>query len=258
MALYDFQQHRSHTLLYGQDPGVVCRSFAAWALWVLGYPDQARQRIYEALTLAQELTHPFSLVYALTCAAIVHGFRREGPAIQKQAEEGMAVSREQGFPFWVTWGTILQGWALATQGQETVGITHIRQGIATYQATGTEVFGPTYLAVLAEAYGNMGQIGEGLSILAEARALVDRTGECWWEAELHRLKGELLLALSAEKHTEAETCFHQALDIARRQQAKSLELRAAMSLSRLWQQPGQACRGPTAAGGDLRLVHRGL
>ena len=97
------------------------------------------------------------------------------------------------------------------------------------------MFGPTYLVVLAEAHGNMGQIGEGLSILAETRALVDRTGECWWEAELHRLKGELLLALSAKKHAEAEGCFHQALEIARQQQAKSLELRAAMSLSRLWQ-----------------------
>jgi len=239
MTLYDFQQHRSHTLLYGQDPGVVCRSFAAWALWVLGYPDQARQRIYKALTLAQELTHPFSLVYALTCAAIVHGFRREGPAIQKQAEEVMAVSQEQGFPFWVTWGTIVQGWALATQGQETAGITHIRQGLAAYHATGTEVFGPTYLVVLAEAHGNLGQIGEGLSVLVQARALVDRTGECWWEAELYRLKGEFLLRQANPDEHQAETCFRQALEIACRQQAKSLELRAAMSLSRLWQHQGK-------------------
>ncbi len=239
MAFYDFQQHRSHTMMYGQDPGVVCQSFAAWALWMLGYPDQARQRIDEALTLAQELAHPFSLVYALTCAAIVHGFRREGRAIQKRAEEVMTLSREHGFPFWVTWGTILQGWALATQGQEAAGTTQIRQGLAAYQATGTEVFRPAYLVVLAEAYSHMGQIGEGLSVLAEALALVYRTGERWWEAELYRLKGELLLGRSAEDHPEAEACFRQALDIARRQQARSLELRAALSLSRLWQQQGK-------------------
>jgi TOMM system kinase/cyclase fusion protein len=239
MALYDFQQHHSHTLLYGQDPGVVCQSFAAWALWLLGYPDQARQQIYEALARAQELAHPFSLVYALTCAAIVHGFRREGSAIQKWAEEVMALSRERGFPFWATWGMILRGWALVTQGQGTEGITQMRQGLAAYQATGGGVFQPSYLVLLAEAYGNMGQTDGGLSMLAEALAAVEHSEERWWEAELYRLKGELLLARAAEHRAEAEACFHQALAVARQQQAKSLELRAATSLSRLWQQQGK-------------------
>ena len=154
----------------------MCRSFAAWALWRLGYPDQALQRISEALTLAQELTHPFSLVYALTCAAIVHGFRREEPAIQKRAEEVIAVSREQGFPFWMTLGDdparLGAGYTGAGNSRD---YSHIQQGLVAYQATGTEVFGPTYLVVLAEAYGNMGQTSEGLSVLTEARALVDRT-----------------------------------------------------------------------------------
>src|SRR5262249_30501736 len=170
---------------------------------------------------------------------IVHGFRREGAAVQRQAEEVMAVSRAQGFPFWMTWGTILQGWALATQGQGAVGIPHIQQGLAAYQATGTEVFGPTYLGVLAEAHGNMAQIGEGLIVLAEARDLVDRTRECWWEAELYRLKGEFVLQQDNPDEPQAEPCFVQALDIAHRQSAKALELRAAMSLARLWQQQGK-------------------
>jgi predicted ATPase len=239
MMLYDGQQHRSHTVLYGQDPGVVCRSFAAWALWVLGYPEQARQRIYEALTLAQELQHPFSLVYAQTCAAIVHGFRREGAALQSQAEAVITVAREQGFPFWGTWGMILQGWALATQGQETAGIVRLQQGLAAYQTTGTAVFEPTYRVILAEAHGNVAQIDEGLNVLAEVRALMDRTRECWWEAELYRLQGLLLLKHRAPDVSQVEHCFFQSLDVARHQQAKSLELRATLSLSQLWQHQGK-------------------
>jgi predicted ATPase/class 3 adenylate cyclase len=239
MALYDFQQHRSHTFLYGQDPGVVCRSFAAWALWVLGYADQARQRIQEALTLAQELAHPFSLAYALTCAAIVHSFRREGQATHKRAEEVIELSREQGFPFWFTWGTILRGWAFAEQGQGEEGIAQMQQGLAAYQATGADVFRPSFLALLAEAYGKEGQAEAGLCPLIEALAVMNNTGERWWEAELYRLKGELLSPFSMENWAEAETCFQQALAIARRQEAKSLELRAAMSLSRLRLRQGQ-------------------
>jgi hypothetical protein len=99
MALYDVQHHRSHTVLYGQDSGVVCRSFVAWALWLLGYPDQAKEGISEALILSQELAHPFSRAYALTCAAIVHWFRRQKQAIQQRAEDVIALSQEQGFPF---------------------------------------------------------------------------------------------------------------------------------------------------------------
>jgi TOMM system kinase/cyclase fusion protein len=239
MALYDFQQHRSHTFLYGQDPGVVCRSFAAWALWVLGYADQACQRIQEALTLAQELAHPFSLAYALTCAAIVHSFRREGQATHRRAEEVIELSREQGFPFWFTWGTILRGWAFAEHGQGAEGIAQMQQGLAAYQATGADVFRPSFLALLGEAYGKEGQAEAGLCVLIKALAVVNNTDERWWEAELYRLKGELLSPSSMENWAEAETCFRQAIDVARRQQAKSLELRAAMSLSRLWQQQGK-------------------
>ena len=118
-------------------------------------------------------------------------------------------------------------------------MAQMHQGLAALRATGAEMLRPYYLALLAEAYAQVGQPEAGLTVLAEALAVVDNTGERRWEAELYRLKGELLLARSAEQHAEAEACFHQALDIARRQQAKSLELRAAMSLSRLWQQQGK-------------------
>ena len=132
-------------------------------------------------------------------------------------------------------GAILLGWALAAQGQRAEGIAQVRHGLDAFRATGAELARPYYLALLAEASGQVGQAGEGLPLLAEALAVVHKNGERWWEAELHRLKGELLLILSPENQVDAEACFRQALDIARRQQAKSLELRAAMSLSRLWQ-----------------------
>jgi predicted ATPase len=239
MVLYDPQQHRSHAFVYGQDPGVACRSLAAWPIWVLGYPDQALQNVHEALTLAEELTHPFSLVYALAMAAVVHSFRRETQAAQERAEAQMTLSTEQGFAFWLAWGTILRGWAITMQGEVAEGIAQIREGLVAHQVTGAELNRPYFFSLLAEAYGEVGQPEEGLTVLAEALAIVDKTGERCWDAELHKRKGELLLMQQAQKEGEAEECFQKALDIARRQQAKSFELRAAMSLSRLWQEQGK-------------------
>jgi class 3 adenylate cyclase/predicted ATPase len=238
-ALYDPQQHRSHAFVYGQDPGVACRCLAAWPIWVLGYPDQALQSIHEALTLAQELAHPFSLVYALNMAVLVHHFRREVQAVQERAEALIGLSTEQGFPMWLAYGTIMRGWALTAQGEEAEGIDQMRQGLVAHRATGAELQRPYFLSLLAEAYGKVGQPEEGLTVLVEALAIVDSTGECNWAAELHRRKGEFLLIQQGQKVREAEECFQQALDTAGRQQAKSLELRAAMSLSRLWQQKGK-------------------
>ena len=239
IALYNAQQSPTHAVLYVSDSGVVCRSFVAWALWLLGYPDQAQQSIHEALILAQELAHPFSLAYALTFATIVHWFRREGPAAQEYIEAAMTLARIQEFSDFLALGTLLGGWVLAEQGQREEGIAQIHQGLDAYRATGAEVFRPSFLAILAEAYGKAGQSEEGLTVLAEALATAHTTGGHWWEAELHRLKGELRLQQAAESGDEAEACFHQALDVSRHQEAKSLELRAAMSLSQLWQQQGK-------------------
>jgi predicted ATPase len=237
-ALYGPQQHRSHALLYGgHDPGVCCLSHAAWSLWILGYPDQALQSMREALTLAYELAHPYSLAVALRFATALHQSRRKQQAVRERAAALMALATEQGFAQELARAIILRGWALASQEQGTEGTAQMHQGLAAYRATGTERQQPYYLALLAEAYGSIGQATEGLSLLAEALATVDRTGEHEWGAELHRLQGELLLAQVGErqKGQEAETCFHQALDVARHHQAKSWELRAAISLSRLWQ-----------------------
>jgi predicted ATPase len=241
IALYHTQQHRSLVFRSGfpGDPGVVCRGFAAWTLWMLGYPDQAFKRSHEALMLAQQLAHPVSHAAALYFAAVLHCFRREEQAAQERAETVAALACEQGFAQPLSAGTILRGWALAMQGQGEEGITQMRQGLAARQATGSERTWLFYLAMLAEAYHRLGQAEAGLNVLAEALAEAHTRVAHYYVAELDRLKGELLLVRSPKHHEEAEACFRQALVTARHQQAKSLELRAAMSLSRLWQQQGK-------------------
>jgi predicted ATPase len=247
IALYDPQQHRAHAVRYGQDPGVMGRAYAGVTLWYLGYPNQALQRSHEALTLARELAHPVSLGYALSFAAWVHQFRREGHLIQELADAVRAIGAEQGSAVSLAGGTIFRGWALgqrsaepgAGQGQVEEGMAQMQQGLTAWRATGAAVFQPYGLALLAAASAQVGQIEEGHTLLAEALAVTNDTGERRWEAELYRLQGEVLLARSTGQDTEAEICFRQALTIARRQEAKSWELRAAMSLSRLWQQQGK-------------------
>ena len=194
LTLYDAQRHHSHVFLYGMEPGVFGLSYAALVLWHLGYPDQALQKSEAARTLAQELSHPFSLAAARVFAAMSHQLRRERALTQEWAEAAITLAREHGFPLWLGQGTILQGWALAEQGQIEEGITQIRQGLATYQAIGAGIFQSYFLALLAEAYGKAGQAEEGLATLAEALTVVDKSGERFYEAELYRLKGELLLA----------------------------------------------------------------
>jgi TOMM system kinase/cyclase fusion protein len=239
IALYDRQAHRALAFRAGVDLGVWCLSYAAIVLWLQGYPDQGLRRASEALTLAQALSHPHSLAAVLFYVALIHGFRREERATREQVDAAMALASEQGFPHWLAQGSPLRGWVLAIQGQAEEGIAQSQQVLAALRATGAKLALSWMLSLLAEAYGKAGQVEAGLQTLAEALALVDQTQERFYEAELYRLQGELLLARSAEYHAETETCFRQALDVARRQQAKSLELRAATSLSRLWQQQGK-------------------
>jgi DNA-binding winged helix-turn-helix (wHTH) protein/tetratricopeptide (TPR) repeat protein len=267
IALYTSQKHRPHAFL--QDPGVGCLTYLAWALWFLGYPDQALKRTQEAITLAHELAHPHSLAFTLNLAARVHHLRGETQAAQEQAEAAITLSSEQGFLLWLALGSLTRGWALAEQGQGE-GIAQIRQGLAAWQATGAELLGPYHLALLAEACGQAGQVREGLTMLAKAQGIVGKNGGCEFEAELYRLHGELTLQkfqvqgskfqvrqspkskvqgpkssktnsqlLTPKSQEEAEGCFLKAIEIARQQQARSLELRAVMSLVRLRQHQAQ-------------------
>lgn len=208
-------------------------------LWTLGYPDQALAIIQEALTWAQELGRPFVLVIIRNYAAVLHVLRGEGPQVQHEAEAVLALATEHGFPQWTAAGTLLRGWALAVQGRVEDGIELMRQGLTATRLAGSEVAQAGRLTYLAQIYSKVGYAREGLELLNEAQAIVHATGGRMYEAELHRLRGEILLRQSSDQSVEAETCFHQAHDIARRQEAKSWELRAAMSLVRLWQQQGK-------------------
>jgi predicted ATPase len=240
VRLYDPQRHRLHAARYtGHDPGACCRMLTALSHWLLGYPDQAVASSQAAVDLAQRLDHPFSLAVALSFAAMLHHCRREAPLAQARAEATMTLAIEQAFPQQLERGRLLRGWALAAHGHGEEGITQIRQALAADQSTGAMRDRPYHLALLAEASAGMGQTTEGQEALAEALALLATSGVRWWEAELHRLRGELLLRHSVAPPGEPEACFQQALAVAHAQQAKSLELRASMSLSRLWQQQGK-------------------
>jgi predicted ATPase len=242
MALYNPEEHRILAFRAGINPGAWCLSHLAQALWLLGYPDQALRRSYEALTLAREMSHPPSLAAMLFYVAFHHCYRREALATQERAEAAMALASAQGLPQWLTVGQLLRGWALAMQGQAEEGIAQMRPALAAWRAMGSGLAVSHYLVLLAEAYGRAGQAEGGLRLLAEALVHVDTTGEAYWAAEVYWLKGELLLRQAIPDETHAETFLYHAMDIARQRQTKSWELRAATSLARLWQQQGKCAK----------------
>jgi predicted ATPase len=264
LALYDPRRHNPQVSRAPVDLRIASLTYLAWILWNLGYPEQAVRKSPEALALAQVLSHPQSSVWALNLGAKVHLYRREGPAVQLQAEAMLRLANKQEFPYWLAEGTMLRGWALAEQGREEEGITQMRQGLADWRALESGVAASYFLSLPVAAYEKGGQIEEGLTILAEALEIVRKTGESLFEAEIYRLKGELTLqkssvrsqsksevrgpkskktdprSLTPDPQTEAEACFLKAIEVSQHQQAKSLELRATTSLARLWQQQGKA------------------
>jgi TOMM system kinase/cyclase fusion protein len=239
IALTDLAAQRAQGLHHGEAPGVRCLGMVALTLWCLGYPTQAVQRSQEALALAQTLAHPYSLSSAQHLAAFLHQRRREAPAVQGQAEALLTLATAQGFQGYVRYGTCWQGWAFAMQGRGETGRAQLRQGLAAFVATGQGLARPLCLVLLAEAAGHAGQVEEGLHLLAEARTTFEASGRGDLLTEAYRLQGAFFLRQATSSPAQAEACFQQALAIARRQQAKAWELRAATSLSRLWQQQGK-------------------
>jgi predicted ATPase/class 3 adenylate cyclase len=232
--------HNSQTLavIRGTDPSIERLARMSWALWLLGYPDQALHKSYEALALARESSHAYSLGLALCHVAVLHVWRLEAQAALEQSDALVRLAGEQRFVLWLGGGMCTRGWALVEQGSVNSGLEQLRQGLA---SRGDNVGRTHNLAMLAEAYGKANQTAEGLRVLSEAQTTVHRSAERHYEAELARLKGELLLAPHGSEHNpeEAEESFLKALTLARDHHTKSLELRAAMSLSRLWQQQGK-------------------
>ena len=239
IAYYDSRKHFAQAHLYGgHDPCVCCQSFAAKSLWMLGYPEQALRRGREALGLARQLGHPTSLAHGLLSIAILHHFRRDVDGALEVAEELQKLAADQGLLFYLAGGSVLRGWALTQQGKGDEGLAQVRKGFEMGGATRAH-WQAYFLAVLAEACSTVGDYTEALAALAEALTIVEKTGIRLYEPEMHRLKGEFLLALDSERAAEAEERFREAIVIAGRHQAKSMELRATLSLARLWRQQGR-------------------
>jgi tetratricopeptide (TPR) repeat protein len=244
IALDDAQRHTSsHTAPGWPWPmGVNCRAIVARVLWALGYPDQAIQRSQEALTMAHALASPSHLSETLHHSIALHIHRQEWQTVEAYAEAMLALATKYEFVRFAAQGVFYRGMVLAAQGQGAEGISQMRQGLATVRAVGHAIALPRYLTYLAEVCGQVGQVDEGLHLLAEALAMMDTTGERSAEAELHRLHGELLLQQPVRAVQAAEACFQQAITVAQRQQAMSWELQAAICLSRLWQCQGQRAK----------------
>ncbi|MDX1488082.1 MAG: hypothetical protein R3268_07775, partial [Acidiferrobacterales bacterium] len=238
IALFDPEKHRLRNWPGGQ-AGEQCYLYAAFALWMLGYPDQALQRDMEALAMAEEFANPVNLINTLAFVALVHVLRREPAAARQRTKATMEMSTQQRNPYFLAWGTVLHGWALAAEDQVEDGIAEIEQGVTAYAATGSQTWLPYLFALQAETYGRAKRVDDGLTVVSEALALADKTEERCWQAELNRVRGELLMTLAPTGRVEAENCFTHALNIARDQHAKSWELRAAMSLVRLWGDQGK-------------------
>jgi len=257
LLLYDPEGHRDDAFRYSQNPGVGTRCHASWTLWFLGEPDQALARSEEALALARELSEPHGLAHAFFFAAILHQLRREHRRAREYAEAAIAVASEHGLVVYQASSTVALGWALIEQGSPEEAIEHIRRGLAAHQARGTELLRPHFSALLAEALDKSRLDEEALRVLEDALQVADRHGERYYQAELYRLKGELLLKKTTARAASAvvgeaavdfsesppvfsaEACFNQSIKIAQRQKAKSLELRAAMSLAHLYQKLGK-------------------
>jgi predicted ATPase/class 3 adenylate cyclase len=254
ITFYESQKYDFHAFLYGQDSRVTGLSCLAWTLWHLGYPDQALRRSEEALGLAHKISHPFSLAYALNYAALLHQLRGERQMALEHAEKAINLSTEQGFAHWSAVGIILRGWVLNVESMRGLEVdrnspehsarhsksdfAQINQGLIALRLMGAELDRPYFLALQAEVYIEARQFEEGLSILTEATTIAQKSRDRWWEAELYRLRGELSIKMG-KGYDEGEAYFRQAFNIACRQRTKSLELRTAISLSRLLQKRGE-------------------
>ena len=251
IALHDPEQHTALAFQYGTDPRTVCLLYETLALWILGYPEQALQKSRKALARAEEGAHQhsLSLAAALNWTGLLHQLRGEAELTYERAVAGIALAQQCGFPDWEMIGTIFRDWAAAAQSHNEAPVEQLQKMIAAWCATGAELLRPYLLGLLAEQYGKIGRIEKGLALLDEALAVVNTSAERFSEAELYRLRGELLLVQDANRlsaqtspprsNSEAESCFQKALFVARQQGAKSWELRAATSLAQQWFKQGK-------------------
>jgi predicted ATPase len=259
ISIYDPDRHRLVAYRYGGiDAGIVCLTHDAWTLWQFGYPDQALKLGNEALALTRRLSNPFSQALCGVFLGVLRQYRRDAHAVQEIAEGVIAQSAEQGFIEWLADATALRGWAMAQGGHHEEGITQIREGLAASHAIGLELWRPYFLCLLAEAYMQMDRIDDGMAALTEALATADEHENWHNRAEIHRLKGELLLKQNASSTAEARSCFQRAIEIARKQSAKSWDLRATISLARLLRDTGRRGEARTMLAGIYNWFTEGF
>jgi predicted ATPase len=218
---------------------VVARGWLAWPLLLSGHPEQAWASHRQSLVRAREKDHPNTLAQVLYCGCTFRQLCDDPEGVGELAAALGDLATEQAFPYWRAMATIFEGWALARAGEIGLATERVRAGLVAYRATGAELWQPYFMALAAEAVEGDGQTPEARQLLEEALERVTKTEERWYEAELHRLRGELLLRTAPADAMEAEACFRKALDVAREQGAKWWELRAAASLTRLWADRGE-------------------
>jgi predicted ATPase len=240
LATYDDRGRTKFWTAYtGHDAGVTHRCYLALDLWHLGFPDQAIDLAREACDLARTIGHPFSLEHAIDFAAYLAYYCRLGPVVQARGEEEMAVATEQGFPFWHALGTLHTGAGMLLQGHREEALSLLLKGFSAFRATGAEVRVPSYLGMLGDAYTQLGRFEDAHRALDEGLAVAEKNDDRCHEAELHRLQGELLVAESPDRVSDAGACIRRAIETAQRQQSKGWELRATTSLARWCQQHGR-------------------
>jgi DNA-binding winged helix-turn-helix (wHTH) protein/predicted ATPase len=235
IAQYGRPQQHELCVQYGQDCGFACLFYSAHILWCLGYPERALCRDRKAFEFAENLEHPFSEASVFYFGAWHRVYHRDLQTVLARAEKAIHLSTEHGFPYWMAEAKAVHGWALAQNGADVEGLAELEEGVLELSATGAQLGLCYFLVLLAEAHGKAGNVDAGLSVLARAARLSSDNDEHFHDAELFRVKGELLLQQATPDRPQAEACFQEALQIARSQQAKSLELRAAIALCRLWQ-----------------------
>jgi adenylate cyclase len=233
-ALYDPAEHERLAYRFGHDPAVIFHGYLIQTLWLLGYPDQAAAQGQRLRDLVQSFLHPTSLAYAHCFLAMSACLRRDTRSATCDAEEAIRFGRSYGLPSWTALATTTRGWALVAQGQAIEGLAQLSEGITAWQARGFRHLTPFLLALQAEACLKTRRLEEGIAALAAARTIAHNGGDTYWMAEVNRLQGELSKT-QGEDDSEVEAHFRQALEISRQQEARMLELRAAMSLARLWQ-----------------------
>ena len=245
LALYDFEKHKDHAFVYGADPGMIFLTMGSWALWNLGYPEQALEQTRQALDLTDKLKHTHSRAFAVSVNANTFYNCGDWEACERNSNEAIALSTEQGFPFWLSWGTVMKGAVQIQRGSVQEGIALIEQGLKRFGQAGVGMGRPTHLALLAAAHNTLGHHDQALKLLDEGFAIVEKRLGDVCESELHRIKGTVLLSISEGNRTEAEACFRKAQEVAVRQNARSPQLRAAISLAELYRRQGKSSEART-------------